>query len=221
MPRNPGGTALAPTLVAAIEAGDEAAARALVDTDPSVVLTEFEGGSIVRRAARAGFCALVAHIVDLDLGLTLGDAATAGDAVRVQHLVDERPDAVRDVADDGYTGLHLAAYYGHVKVAELLLNRGAEVDAVSANAFAMQPLHAAASQGHRVVVHLLLDHGADIDAPMAGGYRPLHSAADGGHPEVVQLLLDRGADPNGRTDTGQLAVDVVEDAATQAVLRAV
>ncbi|NLV54125.1 MAG: ankyrin repeat domain-containing protein [Acidimicrobiales bacterium] len=208
-------------LVAAIDADDEDAARALVDRDPSVLRAVCDGGSIVRRAARAGFVSLLAHIVDLEVGLDLGDAAAAGDVVRVQALIDADPDAVDAVGGDGYRALHVAAYYGQVKVAELLLNRGASVDAVSDNAYAMQPLHAAASRAHAVVVHLLLDHGADVDAPMTGGYRPLHAAADGGHAAMVQLLLERGADPNGRTDAGLLAVDIVEDPDTQAVLRAV
>ena len=55
--------------------------------------------------------------------------------------------------------LHLAARQGHESVVQLLLNRGASIDAPDKDN--ETPLHMAARQGHEPVARLLLDQGAD------------------------------------------------------------
>ena len=62
----------------------------------------------------------------------------------------------------GFTPLHIAAHYGHVNVATLLLQRGASVDHAARNN--ITPLHVAAKWGRVNMVNTLLDRGARIDA---------------------------------------------------------
>ena len=61
-----------------------------------------------------------------------------------------------------YTPLHAAASSGQVSVVKLLLEMGAEVDAV--NCFGNTALHVACHNGQDVVVTELLGYGAAIDA---------------------------------------------------------
>jgi ankyrin repeat protein len=59
----------------------------------------------------------------------------------------------------GETPLHLAAYYGHVAVAELLINHGAEPR--MGNKDRKTPLELARREGHRDIVRLLQAHVRD------------------------------------------------------------
>jgi ankyrin repeat protein len=145
-------------------------------------------------------------------------ATMAGDADRVRALLDERPELVRAHAPDGSTVLHLAAWKGHAKVAEVLLARGADPSVATTNSLAVRPLGTAAASGHAVIAHLLLDRGADVDATQAGGITPLHAAAANDDRQLVSLLLDRGADPALVTDDGRTAAQLTTDADVAALL---
>ena len=76
------------------------------------------------------------------------------------------------VSSDGWTPLHLAAFFGKGDAARLLLNKGASVTARSTNQMANTPLHAAAAGKHAEIVKLLLDHGANANARQHGGWAP-------------------------------------------------
>ncbi|XP_047241905.1 ankyrin-2b isoform X3 [Girardinichthys multiradiatus] len=100
----------------------------------------------------------------------------------------------------GFTPLHIAAHYGNVNVATLLLNRGAAVDFTARNG--ITPLHVASKRGNTNMVRLLLDRGSQIDAKTRDGLTPLHCAARSGHETAVELLLERGAPLLARTKNG-------------------
>ena len=138
----------------------------------------------------------------------LADAAEAGDEARVHQLLHQEPDAVNLPRDDGWTPLHLAAFYGRAAVAELLLTHHADANAVSTNAMANRPVHAAVAGRHLAVVELLLRHGANPNLPQHGGWTPLQGAAQHGDPAIIQALLAHGADPAPRSDDGRNASDL-------------
>ncbi|OCK87073.1 ankyrin, partial [Cenococcum geophilum 1.58] len=58
--------------------------------------------------------------------------------------------------------LHLAARHGHYKIAVLLLDKGADVNAQSKDY--SNALQAALERGQKQVVRLLVNKGADINA---------------------------------------------------------
>ena len=58
---------------------------------------------------------------------------------------------IRD--DHGFSPLHWAAKEGHFKIVELLMQRGARINAT--NRGDDTPLHLAAAHGHRDIVHLV------------------------------------------------------------------
>ncbi|XP_073496358.1 ankyrin-2 isoform X18 [Phyllobates terribilis] len=107
---------------------------------------------------------------------------------------------VNRTTESGFTPLHIAAHYGNVNVATLLLNRGAAVDFTARNG--ITPLHVASKRGNTNMVKLLLDRGGQIDAKTRDGLTPLHCAARSGHDTAVELLLERGAPLLARTKNG-------------------
>ncbi|XP_005913701.1 ankyrin-3 isoform X23 [Haplochromis burtoni] len=107
---------------------------------------------------------------------------------------------VNRTTESGFTPLHIAAHYGNINVATLLLNRGAAVDFKARND--ITPLHVASKRGNSNMVRLLLERGAKIDARTKDGLTPLHCGARSGHEQVVEMLLNRGAPILSKTKNG-------------------
>ncbi|XP_024140612.1 ankyrin-3 isoform X32 [Oryzias melastigma] len=107
---------------------------------------------------------------------------------------------VNRTTESGFTPLHIAAHYGNINVATLLLNRGAAVDFKARND--ITPLHVASKRGNSNMVRLLLERGSKIDARTKDGLTPLHCAARSGHEQVVEMLLNRGAPILSKTKNG-------------------
>ena len=103
--------------------------------------------------------------------------------------------------DDGWTPLHEAALNGHKGIAELLIEKGANLNAkdrgrVPAEDTGKTPLHLAAKKGHNEVAELLIAEGADVNAKsesgISKGETPLDTAISRKHPETVVLLRKHG-----------------------------
>jgi len=93
-----------------------------------------------------------------------------------------------------------AAANGHLKVAQWLIEQGA--DPAEEWREGLTALHAAAAGGHAAVAEFLLGEGVAVDEPALNGRTPLHEAAAGGHSAVVELLLGAGADPGAEDRAG-------------------
>jgi ankyrin repeat protein len=200
-------------LIAAVDAGDAAAVRALLADDPALASARGSDGVSALLHARYRFHrdvldALLAADPDMDVF----DAAALGHVDRLRHRLDEDPGTARAYAADGFTALHLAAFFGKTEAARMLLEAGASALDYGTNDFANQPLHAAAAGRHGEVCRLLLAAGADVDATQHGGYAPLHEVAASGDVELVELFLSAGADPRATTDGGRTPADVAEAA---------
>jgi ankyrin repeat protein len=87
------------------------------------------------------------------------------------------------------TLLFITAEEGHEVVVELLLTKGADINARGGESGTVTALYAASRAGHKKVVELLLTKGADVNAQ--GGYHgnALQAASSKGHEKVVELLL--------------------------------
>lgn len=90
--------------------------------------------------------------------------------------------------------LYYAARAGLIKPVELLLIRGADINAYGRRYH--NALRAASIAGHQKVVQLLLEEGADFNIQGDEHGNALIAASSGGHKDVVRLLLDKGADVN-------------------------
>ena len=92
-----------------------------------------------------------------------------------------------------FTRLHIAARYGYVKVAGVLLDKGADINSEGNSCGALTPLHVA---GSLKIAGLLAAKGARIDARNTEGQLPIHTVAEFGAASVVQWLIGKGQDPN-------------------------
>jgi ankyrin repeat protein len=141
------------------------------------------------------------------------EAAAFGRVDRLRDVLDRDAELARGFSGDGFTALHLAAFFGQPEAVRLLLERGADVNAVatSEQIGPVQPLHSAAATRQLECARLLIEHRADVNARQAGGYTPLHEAAGNGDVELARLLLAAGADPAARKDDGQTPADVAAE----------
>ena len=96
--------------------------------------------------------------------------------------------------------LHLAALNGQKKIAELLIAKGADVNAKDFNDLTL--LHFAARKDHNEVAELLIANSVDMNAKERRGRTPLHTAAYWGGKEVTALLLAKGAEVNAKDKSG-------------------
>lgn len=148
---------------------------------------------------------LVDILLSADPEMNVFDAAALGDAALVTDLLDAHPAFLRARAADGFTLLHLAAFFGRGEIVDLLLARGADVEAVSDNPMRVHPLHSAAAPGQTAAVEALLRAGADPDSRQEGGWTALHQAALSGNEVMVRLLLEFDADREALSDDGRTA----------------
>lgn len=196
-------------LIAAVEAGDLDAVRALVADHPDLAAArDPDGLSAVRAARYRGAMAIVNVLLAASPPLDIWDAAAVGDAARAAAILDEQPGLVIERSSDGMTPLGLAVFFDHPVTARLLIERGADLHQRAVPFGAPMPLHSAVAGNHPRTVQVLLDHGADPNAVQAAGWRALHSAAQHGNVAIVRSLLAAGADPTLRTDDGRLPADV-------------
>jgi uncharacterized protein len=134
----------------------------------------------------------VASLLAGGVELDVFDAAAMGDDGRIAELLDGGAD-LNAFADDGFTPLQLAAFFGQPHAVALLLSRGADVDAVARNDMKIHALHAAAASGNLESIELLLDAGADVNAQQHGGYTALDEARVKEDAAMEAMLLAAGA----------------------------
>jgi ankyrin repeat protein len=195
-------------LIDAVTADDAARVAELVAADPSLASTRDRAGVSVLmlsryRSSRATTDALLAADPDLDVF----EATALGYIDRLRERLDEDPSRATAFSSDGFTALHLAAYFGKTEAARTLIGAGAAVGIYSTNDQWVQPLHSAAAGRHHEVCRLLIAAGAHVNATHRHGYTPLHAAPQHGDDELWELLLSAGADPSVRTDGGETPAD--------------
>jgi ankyrin repeat protein len=83
-----------------------------------------------------------------------------------------------------------ACMHGHIDAAQLLLDKGAEINTIPGGFdYAGTGLHYAALNGHRAMVEFLLNHGADRNVKDTKvGSTAAGWADHGGHPNIRDLL---------------------------------
>jgi uncharacterized protein len=197
----------------AIDAGDEARLAELLASEPGLAgERDDDGVSAALHARYRDNHDAVAQLLATSPELDAFDAAGLGRADRLAELLVREPGLATAFATDGFTALHLAAFFGQTESARLLLGHGAGTNVVSQNALKVMPLHSAAAGSHLGVARLLVAAGADVNATQPHGYVPLHAAAQNGNAELTELLIAAGADTGARTDDGQTPADLASAA---------
>jgi uncharacterized protein len=208
-------------LFSAIAAGDGAAVRSLLRSDPALAAARNERGlSAVRAARYRSASEVLALLLDTHPELDVFDAATVGDVDRLRALLEADSTLATARSNDDATALHFAAFFDQPPAARLLIEHGADVAARAEPFGDVTPLHSAAAGNAIEVVEMLLAAGADPNAAQRGGWRSLHSAAQNGNAAMVRLLRAHGADPTLPNDEGRYATDLVRGSDADEVLAA-
>jgi ankyrin repeat protein len=175
------------TLIEAAKAGDLGKVRALLGENFLLASQRLSNGeSPLMAALYRGHHDVVAAIIDAGADIDIFAAAATGRIDDLRRVVGE--DSVNAYAYDGWTPLHLAAFFGHLEAVRLLLDARADMDAVSRNSLDNTPLHAATAGKHADVALLLLESGADPLKTDAGGYTALEIARQNQLDTVVAAI---------------------------------
>ncbi|MDH3207574.1 MAG: ankyrin repeat domain-containing protein [Gemmatimonadota bacterium] len=198
-------------LKSAIEAADRDAVVALLEEEPGLAGERDGALSAVMLAAYYKQPEIAGTLLEVRGPADLFEAAALGLCDRVRALVCWDPRAIAERSPDGFTPLHLAAYFSNADTVRCLLEAGAYVESVAENVSRVRPLHSGVAGGCLDVVEALLEAGAEPDVRQEGGFTPLMGAAAGGSPEMVRALLGVGADAKALTDDGQSALDLARE----------
>jgi len=194
----------------AIQSDDIASLKQLFTSQPELAAERDENGnSPLLISAYYGRNAMVRVILDQGVRPNVFEACAAGLAGDVARLLKENPKLVNERSHDGWTPLHLAAFFGRLELVKILLDAGAPMMAISNNNEANLPINAAAAGRRNDVVRLLVERGCPPDARASDqGYTALHLAANNGDVELIEFLLRSGADRTLRTGAGETAHDL-------------
>merc|ERR1711936_1065649 len=145
---------------------------------------------------------------------------------------------INETDEFGYTGLHMAAEHGHLKVVEELLAAGVKLDPLVFESYYL-PVHMAVNKGHTEIAKKLINAGCKIDELIYAGAccgpihlaimkenkeifnlllekkcdvkTPLHCAASNGFGELAKLLAESKVDLAAKDSNGKTARDLAED----------
>ncbi len=193
----------------AIRAGNTAAVESLLESDPGLVTAADDSGLGPLAVAVYHRQPEIATLLE-NRGAQL-DIFTAAMCSRPEKLRDclaESPDSVNSFSADGWTPLHLAAFFGCAECTTMLLDAGAKINERAQNPMQNMPLHAASAGRHAEIVRILLERGAWVNARQHGGWTALHAAAQNGDTQLAQLLIAAGADVKVRADNQQTPLDL-------------
>jgi ankyrin repeat protein/tetratricopeptide (TPR) repeat protein len=153
-------------------------------------------------------------------------ACSEGHLGIVKRLLNAKQKPILDlVGSSTIIPLHIAVYHGFLQIVEILLDKGAEIEAISIglkplqlamengkgkmlkyllsrgaspNSFGREPfaIHTAAKKGYRDMLHIVLDFKVDVDSQDVQGRTAIFWAACNGHGIILDDLLAKRGDPS-------------------------
>jgi uncharacterized protein len=200
----------AEAMVAAAQAGDARQVEELLAGDPALAGARgADGFSALTHAAYRGHSEVIEALLRAGAPLDLFEAATVGNLEAVRERL-KTGSELGSFSPDGWTPLHLAAFFGHAALVVELLALGADHALVSRNGMAVTPLQSALARRQVECAGVLLDSGADVNGEPGMNWSPLHYCAANGMPDIAKRLLAMGADVHRRNVEGQTALELAE-----------
>jgi ankyrin repeat protein len=201
----------------AVAAGDLATVQTMLARDPSLANARRANGNGAVTIALflnkgEGFFdpqknAVLQAILAQKPALDLFETAALGTPATLDALLTD-PATITRRTPFGWTLLHMAAFGGNTGTTELLIRKGAAIEARAESKFRNTPLQAALLSSQYATAKILLDHGADALVRQSKGFAPMHEAAQSGRTDIIQLLLDHGAEINSVADNGETPLAV-------------
>jgi ankyrin repeat protein len=192
-----------------VKKGDLDAVRSALSVNPGLLDAVNEAGQgafLLAKYYRQD--AVADYLLKQGAKLNFFDECVAGETASVMAQIDAMPALLEAHSTDGWTPLHLAAFFGSKELAQALLAKGAKIDSRSTNNMQNTPLHAAVAGRRLELLRFLLEHGADANARQTGGWTALQGAAQAGDRELVETLIAHGAQIEARSDNNQCALDM-------------
>src|SRR5262245_54995476 len=113
-------------LLDAIVSGDLQAVRSIIKQDPTAVQAITETGeSALILAVYRNRTEIAEMLVAAGAPMNIYEASAMGKKEKITELLQSQPDLIYSYSHDGWTPLHLAAFFGHREAIELLIQRGA------------------------------------------------------------------------------------------------
>ena len=150
----------------------------------------------------------------------------------IEMILEHEPSAAKLFNTIGQTGLHVAAIWGNIEVASVLIKGGADLDAQ--NQFGVTPLASAVQSERLEMVKLLIEKGADPQIAAGNGMRPYqvaktdemrvalgapslkgHNAVLAAEPSALQKLLDNGLNVSEQDSDGDTVLHLAVQAAVE------
>ena len=136
-------------------------------------------------------------------GQSIHDLARSGDIVAMKKLLDEQPNQVNQLSEQGLSPFLLAAYRGNNEAAKLLLERGADVKTCFSEGSA---IYGVIYKNNVQIFELLLHHGVSVNdtCQFTQFGTPLHFAMSLRRYELVERILKENPnmkmlDQNGKS----------------------
>lgn len=199
-------------LMLAIQNRDLAEAKAALERDATQATDALPGGLTPLLFALYHGARDIAELLRSFREPDIYEAVALNDARLVAAQVLAEPERLTRHSVDGWTPLHLAAFFGSRDALLVLLGLGAPLDALSQNPMQNTPMHAAlAGAAGESLAPLLIGFGADVHHVGGSGVTALHLAASRGFEGLCKLLLARGVDRTAQTEDGKTAAELARD----------
>ncbi|KAJ3019819.1 UNVERIFIED_CONTAM: hypothetical protein HDU68_010490 [Siphonaria sp. JEL0065] len=180
----------------AAQYGHLALVKKFVESGANKIAGNFELNTPIHLAASYGHTAIVDYLLDQGVDVDVLNyyqrnplhLAVDNDCLDTVRLLISRGSSLNLVDNVGrWTPLLMACGGGFKQVASLLLEKGANVDAL--DKCGKSALHLAAEKGCKEIVRELLQYSANVNSRSSIGWTPILSAVDHDQHDVVDILL--------------------------------
>ncbi|XP_019485957.1 PREDICTED: ankyrin repeat and death domain-containing protein 1A isoform X3 [Hipposideros armiger] len=154
----------------------------------------------------------------LPLERQLHEAAHRNNTTRMKELIERRVN-IRSRNHFGMNALLLSAWFGHLRILQILVNSGAKIHCENKDGLTL--LHCAAQKGHVLMLAFIMEDLEDVALDHADklGRTAFHRAAEHGQLDALDFLVGSGCDHSVKDKEGNTALHLAAGRGHLAVLQ--